>query len=98
MMSAHGASRVSLRLVPLAGDGPLLSFGHFPLQGELRSAALTTHCVVIHYRRVAAPYTVAIHFSANFARNDTQVVPYGVPVTCNLKPVTCDKVALVTSH
>ena len=22
----------------------------FPLQGELHSAALTTHCVVIHYR------------------------------------------------
>ena len=43
-------SGVSLRLVPLAGDGPLLSFGHFPLQGELHSAALTTHCVVIHYR------------------------------------------------
>ena len=36
--------------LPLAGDGPLLSFGHFPLQGELHSAALTTHCVVIHYR------------------------------------------------
>ena len=43
-------SGVLLRLVPLAGDGPLLSFGHFPLQGELHSAALTTHCVVIHYR------------------------------------------------
>ena len=47
---SHGLSRVSLRLGPLAGDGPLLSFGHFPLQGELHSAALTTHCVVIHYR------------------------------------------------
>ena len=47
---SHGLSRVSLRLGPLAGDGLLLSFGHFPLQGELHSAALTTHCVVIHYR------------------------------------------------
>ena len=45
-------SGVSLRLGPLAGDGPLLSFGHFPLQGELHSAVLTTHCVVIHYRLV----------------------------------------------
>ena len=43
-------SGVSLRLGPLAGDGPLLSFGHFPLQGELHSTALKVHRTFIHYR------------------------------------------------
>ena len=46
----YGASGVSLRLVPLAGDGPFLSFGHFPLQGELHSTALKVHRTFIHYR------------------------------------------------
>ena len=56
-------SGVSLRLGPLAGDGPLLSFGHFPLQGELHSAALTTHCVVIHYRLDRHPLQTFNKFS-----------------------------------